>query len=120
MKALILRNQVVQVTDTAFPVHPELHWIDIPPGVPVAAGWIYTGSSFVEPPPMAPGTGGAGGSGIGGDINIGGDGGSGMIGGRGGDGIGPGLNIGGRGGVAIGSAQSFPAPAAKTPWWKTA
>lgn len=47
--ALILNGQVVQVSNTTFPVHPELQWVTCPEGV--AAGWSYDGSKFVAPAP---------------------------------------------------------------------
>jgi len=121
VKALILRNKVVQVAAAEFPVHPELSWVDVPANIPVQPGWIYTGSNFVEPPPIALGTGGAGGSGIGGDVNIGGRGGDGFIGGAGGDGIGDGVNIGGRGGNAMVAPTLSPNRQAteKLPWWRS-
>ena len=44
MKALILNNQVVDVQDDAFPVHPSLVWIDCDDSVQV--GDTYKDSKF--------------------------------------------------------------------------
>lgn len=120
MKALILQNKVVQIEANEFPVHPALQWVEIPEDSAIEVRWIYTGSSFIPPPPLAPGTGGAGGSGVGGDMNIGGRGGDGVIGGPGGDGIGNGLNIGGVGGNSVHPvAQPKVTPAQQQPWWRS-
>jgi hypothetical protein len=99
VKALVEPNgHVAQVCEEAFPVHPLLRWVDVPPDVPVTAGWTCDGKSF-RPPCLRPGAGGRGGSGYGGNINIGGDGGGGVCGGDGGDAYGPGLSIGGPAGT---------------------
>lgn len=47
--ALILNGQVVQVSDTTFPVHPDLQWVKCPESV--QAGWTYDGSKFDAPAP---------------------------------------------------------------------
>lgn len=98
MKALILKGEVVQVEEQDFPVAQPLKWVDVPDGLSVVPGWRFDGAEFAPPLPRPPGSGGWGGAGIGGDINIGGEGGSGLYGGKGGDAIGPGLNVGGQGG----------------------
>lgn len=47
--ALILNGQVVQVSDTTFPVHPDLQWVECPDEV--RAGWSYDGAKFDAPAP---------------------------------------------------------------------
>jgi hypothetical protein len=50
MKALVLNQQVVQVEQQEFEVHPSLVWIDCPDGV--TAGWKYENGEFIEPEPI--------------------------------------------------------------------
>ncbi len=105
MKALVLRGEVVDMSENSFEVHKELTWVEAPEYVHI--GWLYDGENFLPPPPQAPGTGGKGGSAVGGDINIGGRGGDGVIGGQGGNAISDdGINIAGDGGRGYGRATS--------------
>lgn len=54
MKALVLEGRVAQVEATAFPVAPELKWIDIEGVAPQPEpGWTYDGGNFA--PPEEPG-----------------------------------------------------------------
>lgn len=101
MRALIEPNgRVADVHETGFPVHPALRWVDVPAGVPVERGWRHDNGAFHPAPPQA-GTGGDGGSAYGGDLNIGGEGGSGgWRGGRGGNASEGRVNIGGQGGAS--------------------
>ena len=50
MKALILNNQIVQVEQKAFPVAPELIWLDCPENC--TTEWSFDGTNFLEPQPQ--------------------------------------------------------------------
>ena len=46
MKALILNNKVVDLTETPFEVHPSMIWMDAPNGC--AVGWILENGVIVD------------------------------------------------------------------------
>lgn len=47
MKALILENNVVQISENEFEVHETLQWVDANPNVNV--GWKYIDGQFIAP-----------------------------------------------------------------------
>lgn len=47
MKALILNNKVVDISDTEFETHPSMVWVDCDDTV--IAGYDYDGVSFTDP-----------------------------------------------------------------------
>ena len=47
MFALILKNRVVDIVNTTFPVHNSMVWVDVPPGVEV--GYEYVNNTFIAP-----------------------------------------------------------------------
>jgi hypothetical protein len=50
MKALILNNQVADLSEKEFPVHPNLFWMDAPEGC--QNGWLLEDGQLVEPAPI--------------------------------------------------------------------
>lgn len=51
MKALIVNNEVVQVSEVEFEVHSDCSWVDCPPNC--NNGWLYKNGEFIEPTPVA-------------------------------------------------------------------
>lgn len=49
MRALIHNSTVAQVSETDFPVHPSMQWIDCP--LEVQPGWPYVDGHFIAPTP---------------------------------------------------------------------
>ena len=54
MKALILDNQVVDVSQTEFPVAPDMSWIEAPDNCTL--GWTLVGGVLTAPPEPKPKT----------------------------------------------------------------
>lgn len=52
MKALVFENKVVQLSETEFPVHNSLQWMDAPEGC--KENWILENSALVAPPSPPP------------------------------------------------------------------
>jgi hypothetical protein len=52
MKALILNNQIVDVSETEFEVHESMTWVDCPDECDTT--WSYTDGVFSEPEAPAP------------------------------------------------------------------
>ena len=52
MKALILRNRVVQIEAEVFDVAPPLHWVEC--SDEITTEWTYENGSFVAPIPPPP------------------------------------------------------------------
>jgi hypothetical protein len=49
MKALILQNKVVQLSEVEFEVHKNLTWLNVEEGVAVDVGWSFEDGIFVNP-----------------------------------------------------------------------
>lgn len=51
MQALIFKKRVVQISDVAFPVAPEMSWVDLKEiDLIPQVGWLYEDNAFSEPP----------------------------------------------------------------------
>ncbi len=48
MKALVKNNEIVQVSEDIFPVHPDYQWIDCPNDC--SKEWIYKNGALEAPP----------------------------------------------------------------------
>ena len=48
--ALTYNGKVVQIEETAFPVHPSMKWVIIPEDVEVSAGDTFDGAEFGKEP----------------------------------------------------------------------
>jgi len=48
MKALVFKNEVVQIEDEEFPVSPEMIWMESPEGCDT--GWLLDNGTLVAPP----------------------------------------------------------------------
>tara|TARA_R110000772_G_scaffold48181_1_gene110129 strand:- start:453 stop:734 length:282 start_codon:yes stop_codon:yes gene_type:complete len=51
MKALIFKNKVVDIVETAFEVSPSMSWVDAPEGC--QTGWLIADGVISPPPEVA-------------------------------------------------------------------